>query len=241
MPRSPQSRGVLLLKCPPDPSDDAECCLVRGQRRTARRVSAAPDPAPTPAHSPNPIRATEAYARVMAFLGVVDESTPAYEADTVVYAVALALFDDRDSLCRLPIEAHVSARIAGSSEQQAARDTILIDDLLPYAIGRSVGGFQIEQRSKREDDRDRQTIRTWYRDGQHNFTSIDHVDKTEPLAWISDALAGIWTSIVLGRDGGWSEQLVAAGTLRSSRIDEYGTRKCVDLTPFPDVSTKIEM
>jgi len=54
----------------------------------------------------------------------------------------------------------------------------------------------------REDGRDRQTIRTWYSDGQHNFTSIDHVDKTEPLAWVSDALAGIWISIVLGRDGG---------------------------------------
>jgi len=128
--------------------------------------------------------ATEADARLMAFLGVVDESTPAYEADAVVYAVALALFDDRNSdlirqdlratlnrkrpfhwesegpvvkaavvdrLCRIPIEAHVSARIAARSEQQAARDEILTHDLLPYAIGRSIGGFRNAKRSKRED------------------------------------------------------------------------------------------
>lgn len=73
----------------------------------------------------------------------------------------------------------------------------------------------IEQRSRRENDWDRQQIRSWFRDRRLQFAGIEHVEKAEPLAWMPDAVAGIWSDVVLGRGSGFTEQLAEAGVLRS--------------------------
>ena len=183
----------------------------------------------------------------MAGVGVIDEGSPTFDDDHVVYTVVLVVVDDIDEasvrlaitatlnrkrplhwesegrmvkqrfvdhLCGLPVTAHVAAVIARRDAQQAARVALLDGHLLERAGAADAGRLLIEQRSKRENDRDRRDVRDWFRSSPHRFRGITHVAKTEPLAWMPDAIAGVWSDVVLGRGNGFVEQLATAGVLR---------------------------
>lgn len=189
-----------------------------------------------------------AYARQVAAVGVIDESSPEIGADQVVYTMALVIFDDADQdlvrqmltatlnrrrplhweregtvvkqrivdlLCVLPVTAHACASIVHRSTQQAARVRLLREHLLERAGVAGAGQLSIEQRSKAEDDLDRREVRDWFRTSPHRFHGIEHVTKTEPLAWMPDTIAGIWADVVRGRGDGFIEQLVESGRLLS--------------------------
>lgn len=184
----------------------------------------------------------------MAKVGVIDEGSPAFDVDHVVYTVALVIVDAVNEahvrqaltatlnrkrplhwesegrvvkqrfvhlLCQLPVTAHVAASVVRRDAQQSARAALLDDHLLDRARSAGVDRLVIEQRSRRENDRDRQQIRSWFRDRRLQFAGIEHVEKTEPLAWMPDAVAGIWSDVVLGRGNGVAEQLAGASVLRS--------------------------
>lgn len=201
-----------------------------------------------PPHADRQERVADAYARWVAAVGVIDESSPEAGDDQVVYTVALVIVDDIDEtrvrdalvatlnrrrpmhwesegsvvkqrfvdeLCRLPVTAHVCASIVSRHDQQAARAALLDERLLERAIAADAGRLVIEQRSSDENDRDRQQIRSWFRDRREQFAGIEHVAKAEPLAWMPDTIAGIWSDALLGRGDEFIGQLVAAGVLRS--------------------------
>lgn len=64
-----------------------------------------------------------------------------------------------DTLCQLPVVAHVCASIVHRAAQQAARASLLDNHLLERAGAAGAGRLVIEQRSRRENDRDRSDIR----------------------------------------------------------------------------------
>lgn len=121
-----------------------------------------------------------------------------------------------DMLCQLPVAAHVCSAIARRNAQQEARATLLSEHLLERVGAADAGRLVIEQRSRRENERDRSEVRDWFRTSPHRFRGIEHVAKTEPLAWMPDAIAGIWSDAVLGRGEGFIELLVAADVLRTA-------------------------
>ncbi len=120
-----------------------------------------------------------------------------------------------DLLCALPVRAHVCSTIVHRSAQQATRVRLLREHLLEYAGAAGAGQLLIEQRSKAEDDLDRREVRDWFRTSPHRYRGIEHVTKSEPLAWMPDALAGVWADVVRGQGDGYIEQLVGSGRLLS--------------------------
>lgn len=119
-------------------------------------------------------------------------------------------------VCDLPIVVHVASLIVAGNAQPSARSDLLHERLLPLAGQAGAGRLVIERRSKAEDNRDRQEIRTWFRNSDYRLTGIEHVAKDEPLTWVSDALAGVWSDVVLGRGEGHLDALFASGALQSS-------------------------
>jgi hypothetical protein len=107
-------------------------------------------------------------------------------------------------------------------QQQQARSRLLSERLLPAAGEAGAEVFLIERRSEQEDNRDKQEIRSWFRSSSFRFSSIEHVPKSEPLAWLSDALSGMWTDIVLERGESFAWDLFGTGTLRSIWQDRNG-------------------
>lgn len=120
-----------------------------------------------------------------------------------------------DLLCTLPVTAHVCAATVHRSTQQSTRVRLLREHLLEYAGAAGAGQLLIEQRSKAEDDLDRREVRDWFRTSPHRFRGIEHVTKSEPLAWMPDTLAGVWADVVRGQGDGFIEQLVGSGRLLS--------------------------
>ena len=192
----------------------------------------------------------QAYARRVAALGVIDESSPEVGGDRVAYTVALVVVDDLhkgdvrqaltatlnrkrplhregegtlvkqrvvDLLCELAITAHVCTSIVHRGDQQATRVLLLREQILERAGRADAGQLLIEQRSRAEDDSDRREVRDWFRTSSHRFRGIEHVAKAEPLAWMPDAIAGIWADV------------------DESRLKPFvsGSEKCVGPTPSP--------
>jgi len=120
-----------------------------------------------------------------------------------------------DLLCTLPVTAHVCATTVHRSTQQSTRVRLLREHLLEYAGAAGAGQLLIEQRSKAEDDLDRREVRDWFRTSPHRFRGIEHVTKSEPLAWMPDTLAGVWADVVRDQGDGFIEQLVGSGRLLS--------------------------
>jgi hypothetical protein len=124
-----------------------------------------------------------------------------------------------DLLCELPITAHVCTSTVHRSDQQATRVLLLREQILERAGAANAGRLLIEQRSRAEDDSDRREVRDWFRTSPHRFRGIEHVAKTEPLAWIPDTIAGIWADVVRERGDMFVEHLVGAGRLLSMSRD----------------------
>jgi hypothetical protein len=148
---------------------------------------------------------------VVAGVGVIDDGSPSFDAEHVVYTMAPVVLNDDDEdrvrqsltatmnrtrplhwegegrmvkqrfvdeLCRLPITAHVCATIVRRNQQQQARAMLLREHLLARAGEAGAGQLLIEQRSKRENDRDRRDVRDWFRSSPHRFDGISHVAKS---------------------------------------------------------------
>ena len=85
--------------------------------------------------------------------------------------------------------------------QNAAREHLLHLNVLPTLARLGVERLEIESRSANEDSRDTKSIRNWYRDQQaFRCPQLAFVGKTEPVAWLADAAAGLWADALLGRD-----------------------------------------
>jgi hypothetical protein len=122
-------------------------------------------------------------------------------------------------ISELPLSAHVCSLVVRHSQQPDARTRLLTERIWPLARGAGTVSYLIEQRSKSEDERDRRDLRNWSRTHHHQFPAVEHVLKSEPLAWVSDALAGIWTDAVLGRGDGSLRTLMASGIVASCQHD----------------------
>ena len=99
--------------------------------------------------------------------------------------------------------------------QTATRRELLQRHLMPVAAELGVIGLVIERRSQRENEHDTRAIRDWVRSEQLSWRpSISHVGKDDPLTWLADAAAGVWSDTLLQRSNGHIETLVGARTVR---------------------------
>lgn len=102
---------------------------------------------------------------------------------------------------------HVAAAAAAPSKQAAARARLLEQVLSPIASAAGTNRLIIEQQSQAEDDEDRRVIRNWFREERVRCPDIRHAEKSDPMVWTADATAGLWSDLLLGREGRWFEHL----------------------------------
>jgi hypothetical protein len=98
----------------------------------------------------------------------------------------------------------VDATLADHRHQEHTRHQLLCTYLLPVAARIGVTEFATESRTDTDNHRDVREIRNWYRTAGPMCPQMRFANKTDPLTWVADAAAGIWSDVVLDRPGeGW--------------------------------------
>ena len=118
-----------------------------------------------------------------------------------------------DQLCRLPVRLAAFAKITARASQNAVRRELFERQLLPAAVRLGVDELRIETRSEAENNQDRQTVRSWFRDEHHRIPTVVFATKEDPLTWIADATAGIVSDALLDRDHRYLDRLIVSHQL----------------------------
>ena len=111
----------------------------------------------------------------------------------------------RGAMCaaieQLGVVAHVTVGHPTARHGQERARALALARMLPQLLGDGVDEVLIERRSELQDQRDRSVILDVLRaHGRSGELVYRWVAKTEPLVWIADALGGIMSDYLLGRD-----------------------------------------
>ncbi len=124
-----------------------------------------------------------------------------------------------DEICATNARIHLAAVVVEApTDQDAQRRRLLSNWLLPAAHDDGVDHLLIEQRSQRQNDVEKRFVRDWHRVRCVEMPFVEHVTKSEPLAWGADACAGLWADHVTGTNDRWLVQLVQARKIGLSYI-----------------------
>jgi hypothetical protein len=125
----------------------------------------------------------------------------------------------RNAMCeavdQLGVVAHVTVGHPTARHGQEKARALAFRHVLPRLLADGVDEVLIEQRSERQDQRDRSVILDVLQaEGRAGDLAYQWVPKTEPLVWIADALGGVMSDYLLGRDDtGRHQRLTASGCL----------------------------
>lgn len=117
-----------------------------------------------------------------------------------------------DVMSRFPIRMALAAQVTAPSDMSRVRALLMREQLLPVACELGVQELVIESRSAAENNRDTLTVRNWAREHgvrlRHSFGT-----KADPLTWLADGAAGLFSDSLLGRGDGEVGVLTSAHKL----------------------------
>lgn len=125
----------------------------------------------------------------------------------------------RTAMCaaieQLGVVAHVTVGHPTARHGQEKARALAFERVIPRLLADGVDEVLIEQRSTRQDERDKRVILDILNlEGRTGELAYRWVPKTEPLVWIADALGGVMFEYLLGRDhAGRFEQLTTSRCL----------------------------